>query len=132
MKSALRQVRFLYWLILLVAGLGPVHGFLDEALDACPIALSEARDHGHDHGDAHDRGVSESEPCHEHCAIGRTTGPARTFSVAKVAVADLSAAFLEPPREGDSPAIAPCRTWPTVRRTSPSAFHQRVGLRLYA
>lgn len=130
MRSAFRIGRLWAWLILLVAGLGPVHAFVDEALDACPIAKSEAHEHGHDHEP--DRDVSESEPCHEHCAIGRAAGPSRTFSVAIPAFADLPVASAVPPRFGESPTFGRAVVERASPRTPSSAYHQRVGLRLYA
>ena len=118
------------WLILLVAGLGPVHAFVDEALDVCPIAKSEAHEHGHDHEP--DRDVSESEPCHDHCAIGRAAGPSRTFSVAIPVFAELSAASAVPLRFAESPTFGGAVVERASLRAPSSAYHQRTGLRLYA
>lgn len=130
MRSAVKMGSLWAWLILLVAGLGPVHAFVDEALDACPIAKSEAHEHGHDHEP--DRDVSESEPCHDHCAIGRAAGPSRTFSVAIATFADLPAASVVPLRIAEFPIFGHVAIeWASLRAPS-SAYHQRTGLRLYA
>lgn len=131
MTSAFRHGRLWAWLILLVAGLGPVHAFVDEIFDACPIALSEAHDHEHDAG--HERDFSESDPCHEHCAIGRSIAPSWTNSVAIALFADRSAT---PPIAWfatDDPGVETVHAALAISRSaSPSAYHQRVGLRLYA
>lgn len=131
MKSAFRYGRLWAWLILLVAGLGPVHAFVDEILDACPIALSEAHDHEHDAGQ--NRDVAESDPCHEHCAIAKSTAPSRSNSVAIGVFADLPTALpVLSVVEGDHGAASVAVAELISRGDSPSAYHQRVGLRLYA
>lgn len=126
MISALRHGRLLAWLILLLAGLGPVHAFLDEALESCPTALSGV--HGHEP----DRDLAETEPCHEHCDIGRGPSPSRTSFVAGADFPLLPPSVPGPMPLGDPRPVGPVLVRPESPRTTSSPYHLRVGLRLYA
>lgn len=130
MISALRHGRLLAWLVLLLAGLGPVHAFLDEALESCSAAQSGV--HGHEHGHQPDRNLAETEPCHEHCAIGRGPSPSRTSFVAGADFPLLPPSVPEPMPLGDPRVVGPLLVRPESPRTTSSPYHQRVGLRLYA
>ncbi len=126
MRSVFRHGSLWAWLILLVAGLGPIHGFVDEIMETCPVV-----DHEFDAGQG--QGVSESDPCHEHCAIGWSIAPSRSNSAAIVLYSDRPSAPPILSFVGEVPGASIVDAALRVSRSaSPSAYHQRVGLRLYA
>lgn len=124
-----RHGSLLAWLILLVAGLGPVHAFIDELTESCPIAFLECS------GDPeqHDGDVSESDGCHEHCAIAGSISPTRPGSISvPVIEASLDSSIFEFLFMGNPGTNTVAPATPILGCDSASAYHQRVGLRLYA
>lgn len=118
-------------MFLLVAGLGPVHALFDEILEACPIALSESHGQGHSHGDPRD--LSESDPCHEHCAVAQSKALDRSIPLVHSSVADAAAPMPGRCCTSEHPGAETVRGIARVSRGGcSSAYHLRVGLRLYA
>lgn len=129
MRSKSRRARLWAWVFLLLAGLLPVHALADELLESCAVNYA----HSHDNVPHNVQGCELPNTCHEHCPFVWSTVPSRANSVAAAIFADqptplLVLACVESDQGNELGAVVVLIS----RCASPSAYHQRVGLRLYA
>lgn len=116
------------WILLLLAGLLPVHAVADELFESCPIAHAPSHDH-----DSHDVDQDGSPTaCHQHCSLTPPVSQGRAFvDRLSLLAPSLPVAFafrLPDPRA--TSAASPPPVFPSIDCCS--AFHTGVGLRLYA
>lgn len=124
----IRMTRSWAWLLLLLAGLLPVHAVADELFESCPVA--HAPSHDHDFHDVHEDGSPTS--CHQHCSLTPPVSQGRAFldrHPLLVPSLPVALAFRLPDRRAtpipSQPPVSPAIV-------CSSAFHTGVGLRLYA